>query len=163
MRYHGKQGLVNIGTPPVLVASLNKWSLDLATDKSDVTCFGDTNKVYVQGLPDLKGSVAGVFDDQEDALFVAADATVPVDLELMPVSSVATIKWAGPAWLDAAIDCPANGPVTVSGDIVAAGAWTRTLTPPVSTLSAGRVGEGLAGPRREGERREGEPEAEPRQ
>jgi hypothetical protein len=128
MRYHGKQGSVSIGTPAVLVLSLNKWSLDLATDKADVTAFGDTNKVYVQGLPDLKGSVAGWFDDEEDALFVAADATAPIDLELMPVSSVATVKWAGKAWLDAAIDCPANGPVSVSGDFVAAGPWTRTFT-----------------------------------
>jgi hypothetical protein len=131
MRYHGKTGKVSIGTPAVQVLSLNSWSLSAATDKVDVTAFGDTNKQYVQGLPDLKGSVAGWFDDQEDSLFVAADATAPVDLELMPVEGVATIKWAGPAWLDASIDVPANGAITVSGDFVAAGAWTRTFTAPV--------------------------------
>lgn len=133
MRHHGKKGTVKIGSPATLVLSLNKWSLDLATDKADVTAFGDTNKQYVQGLPDLKGSVAGWFDDQEDALFTAADATAPVALELMPDSSVTGIKWGGPAWLDASIDCPANGPVTVSGDFVAAGPWTRTFTKPTVT------------------------------
>jgi hypothetical protein len=29
---------------PVLVASMNKWSLDLKRDRADVTAFGDTNK-----------------------------------------------------------------------------------------------------------------------
>ena len=131
MRYHGKTGKVSMGTPAVEVASLNKWTLSAATDKVDVTAFGDTNKQYVQGLPDYKGSVAGWFDDQEDALFVAADATTPVDLELLPVEGVATIKWAGKAWLDASIDVPADGAISVSGDWVAAGPWTRTFTAPV--------------------------------
>ena len=130
-RYHGKTGKVSMGTPAVPVLSLNKWSLNAATDKADVTAFGDTNKVYVQGLPDLKGSVSGFFDDQEPGLFDAADATAPVDLELMPVAGVATIKWSGPAWLDASIDVPADGPITVSGDFVAAGAWTREFPAPV--------------------------------
>ena len=138
MRYHGKTGKVSMGTPAVPIVSLNKWSLNAATDKVDVTAFGDVNKVYVQGLPDLKGNVAGWFDDQEDALFVAADATAPVDLELMPVAGIATIKWAGPAWLDASIDVPANGAISVSGDFVAAGAWTRTFTAPVLDEEARR-------------------------
>ena len=137
-RYHGKQGQVKIG--PKIVLSLNKWNLDLATDKADVTAFGDSNKVYVQGLKDLKGSVSGWFDSAEDALFVAADATSPITMELLPVSS-STIKWTGPAWLDAAIDCPVNGPVTVSGDFVAAGAWSRTFTVVAATgATAGTPG-----------------------
>lgn len=131
MRYHGKTGSVSLGSPAVPVISLNKWTLSAATDKVDVTAFGDTNKQYVQGLPDLKGNVSGWFDDQEDALFVAADATAPVSLELMPVAGVATIKWSGLAWLDASIDVPANGAITVSGDFVAAGPWTRVFTAPV--------------------------------
>ena len=149
-RYHGKQGQVKIGG--AIVLSLNKWNLDLATDKEDVTAFGDSNKVYVQGLKDLKGSVSGWFDSSETALFVAADATTPITLELIPVSTTA-IKWAGPAWLDAAIDVPANGPVTVSGDFVAAGPWTRTFVPVL--LREGQEG---APPPPEGrERPEGEP------
>jgi hypothetical protein len=131
MRYHGKTGSVSIGSPAAPVLSLNKWTLNAATDKVDVTAFGDVNKQYVQGLPDLKGSVGGWFDDQEDGLFLAADSTTPVQLELMPVAGVASIKWAGPAWLDASIDVPANGAISVSGEFVAAGGWTRTFTPPV--------------------------------
>jgi len=136
MRYHGKSGQVSIEA--AIVLSLNKWTLNMATDKADVTAFGDANKQYVQGLKDLKGNVAGWFDDEEDALFVASDAIAPADLELMPVASVATIKWSGPAWLDANIDVPANGPITVSGDFVAAGPWTRVFTAPVGTTARAR-------------------------
>jgi hypothetical protein len=82
----------------------------------------------VTGLPDVKGTLKGWFDDTEAALFLAAEGGVPVALELTPVSTVATKKWAGQAYLDASIDCPANGPITVSGDWVAAGPWTRTWT-----------------------------------
>src|SRR4030095_10469455 len=40
--------------------------------------------------------------------------------------------------VDASIDCPANGPITVSGDWVAAGPWTRTWT--VVTATGGTAG-----------------------
>jgi hypothetical protein len=130
MRYHGKKGSVSMGTPAVRVASLNKWTLNAATDKADVTAFGDTNKQYVVGLKDIKGSLAGWFDDTEDALFAAADLDTPVDLELAPVDTLATtLNWKGPAYVDASIDVPANGAISISGDFVAAGDWIRTFPP----------------------------------
>lgn len=128
MRYHGKRGSVKIGL--TAVASLNKWTLNAATDKADVTAFLDNNKQYVVGLKDIKGSLAGWFDDAEDALFTAADSDTPVTLELAPVDSLATtLNWTGPAYLDASIDVPANGAISISGDFVAAGDWVRTWTP----------------------------------
>ena len=127
MRFHGKNGQMKIGL--TVVASINKWTLNAKTDKSDVTAFGDPNKVYVQGLKDLKGTIGGWFDDSEDALFAAADSATPVTLELTPdVSLEATHVWTGPAYLDCSIEVPANGPVSVSGEYAAAGAWTRTFT-----------------------------------
>jgi hypothetical protein len=124
MRHHGKDGAVMIAG--VRVASLNKWNLNMATDKADVTSFGDKNKVYVQGLKDLKGTVSGFWDDEEDALFDAVDGDVPVDLALYPVETLATKFWSGPAWLDAQIEVPSNGAATVQGSFVAAGSWTHT-------------------------------------
>lgn len=127
MRYHGKKGQVKLGADTATataVASLNKWSLNAATDKADVTAFGDTNKQYVQGLPDLKGSLGGWFDDAEEAMWEAAEGGIPVFLELLPASDK-TVKWSGLAYLDCSIDVPATGPVAISGDFVAAGPWTR--------------------------------------
>ena len=134
MRYHGKDGQVKIGAS--VAASLNKWTLNAATDKADVTAFGDTNKQYVVGLKDLKGNLGGWFDDADDALFAAADAGTPVDLELFPVDTLTGLSWKGPAYLDASIDVPATGGISISGDFVAAGNWTRTWPAVIAATGA---------------------------
>ena len=105
--------------------SLSKWSLDRSTDKVDVTAFGDTNKVYVQGLPDIKGSISGWFDDTDDALFDASDSADGCKLYLYPSTNVLTNYHYGPAWLDASIDVGADGAISIAGSFVANGAWGR--------------------------------------
>lgn len=126
-RYHGKKGVVYMSTSgsgtAVLVASLNSWSLNSPTDKVEVTAFADTNKVYVQGLPDISGSISGFFDDTSDALYDASRSTDGVKMYLYPSSDAATKYWYGTAWVDFSIECPADGPVSISADFVAAGAW----------------------------------------
>jgi len=129
-RYHGRKGkiyLPNSGTNGAAVpaVSLSMWSLDKTTDKVDVTAFGDANKVYVQGLPDVKGSVSGFFDDTDDSLFDAAESTSPVNMYLYPSTDAPTIYHYGPAWLDASIDTNVSGAITVKGSFVAACAWGR--------------------------------------
>jgi hypothetical protein len=128
-RYHGKAGVIYgsiTGTGvAVNMISLSKWSLDMATDKADVTAFGDTNKTYVQGLKDIKGSIAGWWDSADDSLFDAAESADGMKLYLYPASNAPTVYFYGPAWLDASIEVPASGPVSVTGNFVAAGAWGR--------------------------------------
>ena len=51
---------------------LNAWTLNRATDTFEVSAFGDTNKTYVQGLPDLKGTISGFWDDSETKPFAGA-------------------------------------------------------------------------------------------
>jgi hypothetical protein len=126
-RIHGSHGSVKIdktgGALAVDVASLNKWSLSMATDKVDVTCFGDTNKIYVQGLPDVKGSIAGFWDKTDRTMFEIAMGTVSALLKLAPSTLDPTYLFSGLAWLDASIDVSADGAVSISGDFVAAGPW----------------------------------------
>lgn len=97
----------------------------MATDKSEVTAFGDSNKTYVQGLKDIKGTLKGFWDSSQDALFDGSESADGVKLYLYPASNAATIYFYGPAWLDASIDVPVSGPISVSGSFVAAGAWGR--------------------------------------
>lgn len=129
MKYHGKKGVVYMSTTgtgtAVAAVSLSRWTLDMATDKVDVTTFGEANKTYVQGLKDIKGSLAGFWDDTSDALFDASESADGVKLYLYPSTDAPTIYFYGPAWLDASIDVGNNGAVGVSGNFVAAGSWGR--------------------------------------
>ena len=128
-RYHGNKGVVyssitGSGTA-TSVASLSKWSLNMATDKVDVTAFGDLNKTYVQGLRDVKGTLSGFWEDSQDVLFDGSESTDGVKLYLYPASTAPTVYFYGPAWLDASIDVGVSGAVTLSGSFVANGAWGR--------------------------------------
>lgn len=109
---------------PVEIVSLNKWKASFKVDKLNVTCFGDTNKVYVPGIKDLDGSVSGFWNSDELTLFHAADASTPGLMKLVPNSTEATFFWEGLAYLDAEIDCSVDGAPTVTGTIIPAGPWT---------------------------------------
>lgn len=126
-RYAARKGLVYIATDGSSAASpmtsMSAWSLDRSTDKLDVTCFLDANKTYVQGLPDLKGSFAGVWDDTENKLFSAAASSAAVRLYLYPSQDALTKYADGIAWVDGSIDCSVAEAVKISGDFVAGGSW----------------------------------------
>ena len=121
----GRYGTVKYdpaGVTPVLLISLNSWKLSLKTDYEDVTCFGDTNKVYVPGMRDISGSITGFWNSTNVVIFDATEATTPGKLELAPNSTEATFTFAGLAYLDADIDCSLAAP-KVSASFRAAGAW----------------------------------------
>ncbi len=126
-RVHGMRGQVKMdktgGATAVTVASISTWSCSFATDKVDVTCFGDPNKIYVQGLPDVSGSVGGFWDKTDRSLFEAARGTTACMLELIPNTLDPTYLFTGLAWLDASIEVAVDGAVTISGDWSAAGPW----------------------------------------
>jgi len=103
--------------------SLNAWSIDRATDKYETTAFGDTNKTYVQGLPDVKGTISGFWNDAETKPFGGAASSTGVKLYLYPDSTAPTKYAYGTAWLDASIETPVSGPVTITGNFAAAGTW----------------------------------------
>jgi hypothetical protein len=126
-RYAGRSGYVYIApdgtTAAGAVASLSSWSLNRQSDKIDVSSFQDANKTYVQGLPDLRGSFAGFWDDSETKLFAAASSTAAVRMYLYPSSAAMTRYASGLAWLDASIDVGVSDAVKVSSDFVAGGSW----------------------------------------
>lgn len=111
------------GTTPVVIISLNSFKASFKTEFEDVTCFGDTNRVYVPGMSDVSGSVGGFWNSAEVALFEAAQATTPGMLELIPNINEPDFKWEGLAYLDAEIDASLEAP-KVTGNFRAAGPWT---------------------------------------
>lgn len=128
-RYHGKKGQVFASTTgsgaAALVASLSAWTLDMATDKVEVTSFADANKTYVQGLRDIKGTISGFWEDSQDVLFDGSESADGVKLYLYPSSDAASVYFYGPAWIDASINVGVSGAVTLSANFVANGSWGR--------------------------------------
>jgi hypothetical protein len=144
LRRHGYKGEVAMdetgaipGTP-VVIASLNGWTLDMARDRVDVTAFGDTNKVYVQGLSDIKGTVKGWWEAiASRPLIDVAMGDAAVTLKLTPSTLDATTFFQGLAYLDASVEVAADGAVSISGSFGAAGPWS--LEPAGVMLGAPRV------------------------
>lgn len=127
--YAGRKGVVYMSTTgsgaATNVIKLNDWTINAATDKIEVTSFGDANKTYVQGLKDIQGSLAGFFDDTETKPFTAADSTDGCKLYLYPSSDATTKYWYGPAWLDYSIDVSVSGAITMTCNFAANGSWGR--------------------------------------
>jgi len=113
------------GTPAAII-SLNTWKADMKTDYEDVTCFGDTNKVYVPGMKDVAGTVGGFWNSAELGLFDAANATTPGKLQLMMNANEPTFLLQGLAYMDASIDAMLQT-LKVTGNFKAAGPWTGPL------------------------------------
>lgn len=123
----GRYGTVKYdpaGITPVALISINGWKLSLKTDYEDVSCFGDTNKVYVPGLRDISGTLTGFWNSANVVIPTATTATTPGKLELAPNSTEATFKFSGLAYLDCDIDCSMAAP-KISSSFRAAGPWVE--------------------------------------
>lgn len=125
--YAGRKGVIYMSTTGSGTASsvikLNQWTINRTTDKIEVTAFGDSNKTYVQGLPDLQGTFSGFWDETEAKPFTGATSADGVKLYLYPSSDAPTKYWYGPAWLDLSMDTGVSSAVTISGSFAANGSW----------------------------------------
>jgi hypothetical protein len=146
-RLHGKNGAIKMdptgvgGVTAVLVASLNKWDLDLATDKVRVTAFQDPNHVYVAGLPDIKGTYGGLYDPADGlVIFDVIGGSIAPYLEMIPDLGDALHMFAGKGLMDGKITVDANGAITISGSFVANGPWTLPSSTGAFGASAPPVG-----------------------
>jgi hypothetical protein len=128
-RKHGSKGQVKMdptgGATAVTIADLNAWTLDQAREQADVTAFGDVNKQYVLGLPDVKGTWGGWWNSASSPqLFSVAKGTTAAMLNLVMSTDEPTFFFKGLAYLDASIDVSSDGGISTSGNFVAAGDWT---------------------------------------
>ena len=127
-RYHGKKGLVYLSTTGSGTATsftpLNAWSYDRSVDTVETTSFGDTNKTYVQGLPDARGSFGGFYDDTTVAtLNTGAGSTDGIKIYLYPSSDALTKYFYGPAWSSYSVSTGISQAVQITGSFVANGSW----------------------------------------
>jgi hypothetical protein len=128
-RKHGRNGRLYVAIASAGVAEpitfLRDWSINFAVDNVDVTAFGDTNKVYVAGLPDASGSFSGFYDDATAQLFTAATDGVARAFYLYPDTASTTKYWFGTALFDFNVSSAVDGAVQVSGDFQAASAVSK--------------------------------------
>ncbi len=128
-RIHGRSGrlyvnLTSAGTAEP-VAFLRDWSIGFATDNAEVTAFGDSNKVYVAGLPDTTGSFSGFYDDATVQTYTAAVDGVARKFYLYPDTGSTGKYWFGTALFDFNVTGAVDGAVSVSGDWNAASAVVK--------------------------------------
>jgi phage baseplate assembly protein gpV len=101
--------------------------MDYSTDREEVTAFGDANKTYVQGLPDVTVEFSGFYDDTDSTVRTAA-ASADGSKAYLYVSTDAATKYAyGPCWVDFSIEVGVDGAVTISGSLAANGSWGLNL------------------------------------
>jgi hypothetical protein len=124
-RIHGRRGRVYIGIASDTAAAeplpfVAKWSANFAMDKSDVTAMGDSNHVYVGGLPDPSGDFSGFYDNATAQTYTAATDGLARKFYLYPDLSTATQYWFGTVLVDMQVDGAVDGPVAIKASWVAA-------------------------------------------
>jgi hypothetical protein len=90
------------------------WSINFTTEKFDVTAMGDSNKVYVAGLPDAAGEFSGFYDDATNQTYTAAVDGLARKFYLYPSTSLTTQYFFGTIFPDFSVNGGVNGAVAVS-------------------------------------------------
>jgi hypothetical protein len=135
-KIHGKGGAIYIGGAKgaggIRVATKTEWTLQRNRDYVDATVFGDSNKTYLAGLPNLQGTFAGFLDTSGDLLLNAAtsdsqnlylyasDATLAGTAEVLVAH--------GSALIDANVTVANTDGARITGEFRANGAWTIDLS-----------------------------------
>ena len=138
---HGKGGAIYIGgtfsdkgtlpTGSVRIASKSEWTLNRSRDYVEKTSFGDTNKTYLAGLPDVSGSFNGFLDSSGDLMLQAATSEAQTMYLYASDGTLAgsgiVLVGHGPALIDAQITVSLTDAARCSGNFRASDAWVIDL------------------------------------
>lgn len=127
-KLHGKNGAIYLGgakgSGGVKVASKTEWTLQRNRDYVDATTFGDTNRTYLAGLPNLQGTFAGLLDVSGDLLLNAATSDT-VQIYLYADDGASPILIAnGPGLIDGSVTASVTDAIRYTGEFRAQGSWT---------------------------------------
>lgn len=116
VRRHGRNAQVYLGVTNGAAASpcafQASWSINMVTDKQDVTAFGDGNKTYVANLPDASGDFSGFMDQSTSQTYVAATDGLPRNFYLYSDAvNDPFVYWFGTVLPDFSADGAVAGPV----------------------------------------------------
>lgn len=134
-KLHGKNGAIYLGgakgSGGVKVAAKSEWTLQRNRDYVDATVFGDENKTYLAGLPNVQGTFAGFLDVSGDLILNAAtsgaqDIYLYADDDPNSITSVVLVAH-GPGLIDANVNATNTDGVRISGEFRASGSWDIDL------------------------------------
>jgi len=108
------------------VAAKANWTLNRTRATYDVTSFGDTNLVYVAGLPDVQGTFAGFLDNSGDILLTNAASATPVSIALWAVDGSEEVAH-GSGYVDATVTAGVSDAIRITGTFKASGHWIIDL------------------------------------
>lgn len=118
-RLHGRRGRVYLGVASDTAEAspipfFNMWSINFATDKTEVTAFEDANKIYLAGLPDASGNFSGFYDDATAQTYTAAVDGLARKFYLYPDVSTNTKYFFGTILPDFNVDASVSDAVKVT-------------------------------------------------
>ena len=127
VKLHGKNAAIYLGgakgSGGVKVASKTDWTLRRNRDYVDATVFGDTNKTYLAGLPNVEGSFAGLMDTSGDLLLNAATSD-STDIYLYADDGGTPVLIAnGPGLIDGNVTSSSTDAIRFTGEFRASGPW----------------------------------------
>jgi hypothetical protein len=127
---HGKSGRLyidvstNASGSASAVTLLRSWDLQQSVDRVEVTAFGDSNKTYVQGLPDSQLTFDGFYDDATSDVFQIPNVGAR-KFYLYPNTGTTTKYWFGTMLFDVSTSGAVDSAVAISGSGAAASAVIR--------------------------------------
>lgn len=132
IKLHGKDGAIYLGGTAAgnKVANKTEWSLQRNRDYVDATTFGNTNKTYLAGLPNIQGNYNGLLDVSGDLLFTAsASGAQLIYLYADDGTNGGTPRLVahGSGFLDSTVNCSNTDAVKISGEFRASGNWVLDL------------------------------------
>jgi len=134
-KLHGKNGAIYLGgakgSGGVKVATKSAWTLQRNRDYVDATVFGEANKTYLAGLPNVQGTFAGILDVSGDLMLNSATSDsqqLYLYADDNPFTTTTLVLVAhGPALIDATVDASNTDAVRITGEFRAQGSWTIDL------------------------------------
>jgi len=129
-RRHGRNGrfflnLASGGTAEP-VAFVKGTEFTAATDRVDVTAFGDPNKIYVSGIPDASGSFSFWYDDATVQTYTAAVDGIARKMYWYPdFVTTPTQYWFGTILVDFNVSSAVDGAIEGTCTWSAASAITK--------------------------------------
>ena len=127
-RYSGRKGVFYLSVSGTTAASnvlgITKWSIDMSTDKTDVTAMGDTTKRQIQGLPKATAKLSYLWEHDVNVVFSAAGSGDGALFYLYQSADAPTEYFYGACWVDFTQAGDVNGAVGGDINLAANGAWT---------------------------------------